>query len=314
MAQTSWPFENIDTSETQYSALFSQFQETGVAGASDQTSTLEVTTTTGLGLSLAAGFAIIRGFAYENTTPVALTVDAASPQNRIDTVILRLDPIANSITALVKKGTPDASPSAPALTQVAGGVWEMALYNVSITTGTTALGPANLTDRRQFLGGRVGYWTTGARPTNPRTSQLGYNYTLGKFEYWTGTAWDTTLPIDITIANGSITDAMLAVPGGRYKQTTVNASTSISVGPSDLGRLIYTSAATAVTITIQSGMVSGDRIDIFQNGAGQITFAAGAGVNLASRGARLKTAGQYAGATVLCLGGNEYRLIGDLVA
>lgn len=323
MAQNSWPFENIDTSETQYSQLFSEFQDNGVAGNPATVGALAVGTSTGLGLTVAAGFAIVRGFAYENTSTVNLTPDPASSQPRIDTVVLRLDPTANTITAALKKGTPGASPAQPALTQTPGGIWEMPLADFYILAEATSLGPEQLVDRRQFLGATVGLWSSNSRPASPDLGRIGYNVTISKFEWWNGSAWSAALPFDLTIADGTITNAMLAgsigddklvTPPGRYRSVATNGASSFTVSNNERGRLVVTSNGTSVTITVNTGLVAGDRIDFIQEGAGQITFAAGAGVTLQSNGGRLKTKGQYSAATVVAIGDNNLRLIGDLVA
>ena len=324
MAQTSWPFENIDTSESQYSALFSYFQDNGVAGDASGASTLNVTTTTGLGLSVAAGFAVIRGFAYQNTSAVALTVDTANSQPRVDTVVLRLDPSANTIVAAVKKGTAAASPSAPALTQIAGGVWEMPLADVYLSANATSLSPGDLVDRRGFLGARVGLWSPESRPDAPRLGQFGYNTTFGKFEMWDGSAWTFSLPMDVTLADGSVTNAKLAgsiadsklvTPPGKYVSVGNQPSaTAFSVSNGDRGRLIVTGNSVGVTITINSGLAAGERIDFIQDGTGQITFAAGSGVTISSKNGYLKSSGQYAAVTAVAVGLNNIRLVGDLTA
>lgn len=211
MAQNSFPFENADTTETQYSQLFSELQDTGVAGDTFANAGIAVSVGTGMGLVVSAGFAMIRGFAYENTDNLTLTVDAADLANpRIDTVVLRLDPSANGITAVIKKGTPAATPAAPALTQIAGAVWEMPLADILVPTSSTALSGANLTDRRTFLGSRVGLWRTATRPANVDHGTFGLNITTGKFEWYDAqaTAWTSTIPFDL--ADGSVTAAKLA--------------------------------------------------------------------------------------------------------
>lgn len=211
MAQNSFPFENADTTETQYSKLFNELQDTGVAGDTIANAGIAVSVGTGMGLVVSAGFAIIRGFAYENTDNLPLTVDAADLANpRIDTVVLRLDPTANSIVAAIKKGTPAASPSAPALTQLAGAVWEMPLADILVPTSSTALVGGNLTDRRSFLGSRVGYWRTATRPVGIDHGTFGFNVTTGKFEWYDAqtTSWSSVLPVDL--ADGSVTAAKLA--------------------------------------------------------------------------------------------------------
>ncbi|CAB4152360.1 hypothetical protein UFOVP609_5 [uncultured Caudovirales phage] len=324
MAQISFPFENVDTSETQYSALFSYFQDNAIAGDPVTAGTLDVQLTTGLGVKVTSGFAIIRGFAYQNTSDVALTLDTANAQPRIDTVILRLDPSVNSIVAAVKKGTAAASPSAPALTQTPGGIWEMPLDDILVPASATSLSPGNIiADRRMFLGSQVGVWWNESRPTAPAEGRIGFNTSLNKFEYWTGSAWSTSLPIDITLGTGSVTNDMLAgsiaddklvTPPGRYRSVSASAATAFTVSNNERGRLVTTSSSSAVTITVNTGLVAGDRIDFIQEGTGQITFVAGSGVTLLSSGSKFKTKGQYSAVTVVAVALNTLRLIGDTVA
>jgi hypothetical protein len=93
--------------------------------------------------------------------------------------------------------------------------------------------------------------------------------------------------------------------------TVSNKTANYTTVAGDAGNTIN-STSTAITITISNTLTAAQRIDFVQTGAGQITFAAGAGVTLNSKGAKLKTAGQYSGATVLCLASGSYLLVGDL--
>lgn len=318
MAQNSFPFENNDTTETQYSQLFSELQDTGVAGDTFDNAGIVVSVGSGMDLAVSAGFAIVRGFAYENTTSLTLTADAATAQPRIDTVILRLDPGANSIVAAIKKGTAAASPSAPALTQVAGAVWEMPLADILIPASATALDPANLTDRRAFLGSRVGLWRTSARPANADHGTFGFNLTTSKFEWYdsNANAWSSSIPIDVSIADGSITDAKLAVPPRRYSNVVVQPG-SKTIVPSDAGTLIQVQTATGgATITINADSLTGlgDRVDFIQEGSGNITFAPAAGVIVYSVDDKKKTNKWFSAATLIRANSGQYRLIGDLIA
>jgi formylmethanofuran dehydrogenase subunit A len=89
-------------------------------------------------------------------------------------------------------------------------------------------------------------------------------------------------------------------------------SANYSIVAADLGTTIR-STSTAITITIDDVLTQqGDRIDFIQAGAGQITFAAGSGVTLSSADANLKTAKQFAGASVVFGGSGVYYLIGNL--
>lgn len=314
MAQTSWPFESIDTTETQYSTLFKRFQDNGVVGDPSSPEAISAAPTTGMNLAVTDGFAFVRGFAYQNTDNVVLTCDAATSQPRIDTVILRLDPAANSILAAVKKGTPGASPVPPALEQTSEGVYEMPLYNVLVPASSTSLDPVNFSDRREFLGYQVGVWFDDSRPAGQHRGRMGFNLTSAKFEWWTGTEWSNAIPIDVALADNSVADSKLVTRPGSYRSLTANGTTAFSVGSANAGHLVTTTSASAVTITVNTGLGARERIDFIQDGAGQISFTPGAGVTLQSPSNKRKTKERYSAATLVSLDGTNYRLIGDLVA
>lgn len=190
MAQTSWPFENVDTSETQYSQLFRQLQDTGVIGVPGD-NTLKVSgDNSGLQVRISAGQAIVRGFMYDSTAQETVTITSAGTNTRIDAIVLELDPTANSILLKAVTGTAVASsPVAPTLTQSSTGIFQLLLGYVTIPNNTTSITSGMVSDNRTFTGNRVGEWTTATRPANPFTSQMGYNFTLGYHEYYTGTTW-----------------------------------------------------------------------------------------------------------------------------
>jgi hypothetical protein len=85
----------------------------------------------------------------------------------------------------------------------------------------------------------------------------------------------------------------------------------------DVGKLITASNAAAIALTIPPSVFAvGDQINIMQGtgGSGVVTITAGAGVTLNSNGTKLKTNGQYAVATVLCIASNTFVVLGNLVA
>jgi hypothetical protein len=96
--------------------------------------------------------------------------------------------------------------------------------------------------------------------------------------------------------------------------TTVvsDKSSSYSITSSDRGSLIR-STGEAITITINDVLSIGDNISFAQYGSGQITFGAGPGVSLNSKGAKFKTSEQYAAASVFCTASGQYWLVGSLI-
>jgi hypothetical protein len=198
MAELSWPFENQDTTETQYSELFKRLQNDGVAG-DPATNLLRVTgDSTGMNVKVAAGFAIVRGHIYQNTEQITLTITPAAAQSRIDLVVLELDPTGNAILAKVIDGTPSTTPAAPTLTQTNDSIYQLAIASVAVGSNVTTISSANVTDARPFIGAQWGVWTTATRPTTTRVGLAGYNTTTGQPEFWNGTAWTVFAPAEIS--------------------------------------------------------------------------------------------------------------------
>ena len=155
MAQSSWPFENIDTSETQFSQWARNIGEGVKTGSLNE---LEVfADSTGMQVKVKSGQAMIRGHYYQNTAEVTLTVTAADLSNpRIDTVLIELDPSANTIVLRVVAGTPGASPTPTALVQTDSGVYQFKLAEVLVATGAITIIAGAVTDGRTYLGAFTG--------------------------------------------------------------------------------------------------------------------------------------------------------------
>ena len=191
MAEQSFPFENIDTTESQFSEWATNFQETGVQGSPTGTELGITVTGSDLNLTIAAGQAFIRGHYYINTSDLVLPVTSAGVNTRIDIVVVELDPEANTIvTKIVSGEAVSADPVAPTLTQSATGIYQLPIATLTIPTSTVVITAGMLVDTRTFMGNRIGIWTTATRPTDPTDYQtIGYNTTIGSHESWNGTAW-----------------------------------------------------------------------------------------------------------------------------
>ena len=191
MAQSSWPFESVDTTETQYSQVARIWAgDSGVNGLPGGTELQPYADATGLNVKVRVGQANVRGHYYSSTAVETLTITTADPTNpRIDIVVLELDPALNSILLKVVAGTPAVSPVAPTVVQTDAGVYQLLLGQVSVTAGLTTIASGNVTDKRTFMTNRVGIWTTALRPTSPQVGKMGWNTTLGKMEFWDGSAW-----------------------------------------------------------------------------------------------------------------------------
>jgi hypothetical protein len=190
MAVSSYPFENADTTETQYSALLRELQETGVCDSANGTG-LKVAVGTGLQVTIQPGSALLRGFQMTSDAVSTQTIAAASASTRIDLVVVRLDPTANTITPAVLTGTPGAGvPPTPASSLTS--TFEMPLATVTVATS----GALTVADVRPFVGMRVRVWSNATRPAANavRVGQLGFNTDTLAYESSNGTTWSALLP------------------------------------------------------------------------------------------------------------------------
>ena len=158
--------------------------------------------------------------------------------------------------------------------------------------------PLNASELNNYLMNQavISFATATARDaalTTPVEGQLVWLEDSNKYVYYSGSAWADLLPSST--------------------QTVSDKSANYTIVAADNGAMIR-STGSAITITIANVLSPGQKIDFFQAGSGQITFAAGSGVTLNSKSGNLKTSAQYVGATVQCMASGVYALIGDLGA
>lgn len=86
----------------------------------------------------------------------------------------------------------------------------------------------------------------------------------------------------------------------------------------DSAKIVSMNNASANTLTIPPNSSvaypTGTQILIYQKGAGQTTIAAGSGVTIRSQGTKLKLTGQYAVASLIKIGTDEWILAGNVAA
>jgi hypothetical protein len=215
---TSYPFELQDVSESQFSRFFRELQDSGVVGEVGNGGFTVSSDGSGLDVQIDLGFGIVRGHAIDSDAVESRTLATADGTNpRIDLVVLRLDPVANGITIEVVTGSPATTPVAPNLTQTETGIYEIALAQVRVAAGSLNIAAGDITDRRIYLGQRVGNWTTATRPSGPQRARLGYNSNTLSWEFWNGTTWEPlagkktariphtfTISGDVRVASGDV--------------------------------------------------------------------------------------------------------------
>jgi hypothetical protein len=92
--------------------------------------------------------------------------------------------------------------------------------------------------------------------------------------------------------------------------------TTYTLVASDSAKLVTTSNASAVTVTIPpSVFTTGNQINVQSIGVGLTSFAAGAGVTITSTGATAAAPilrARYSACTIICTGSNTFTVVGDL--
>ena len=126
-----------------------------------------------------------------------------------------------------------------------------------------------------------------------------------------------TGPTGPTGATGSAgTTGATGASGTNLAGFNAQTGTTYTLAIGDKDKIVTASNASAITITVPPSVFSAnDIINVQQIGAGQVTFAQGAGVTITSNGASSsapKLRVQYSGCSVICTASNTFTIIGDL--
>jgi hypothetical protein len=109
---------------------------------------LQVVAGSGMQVTVKAGKAWINGYFYNNTSDLSLTLATADGVlNRIDRIVVRWDLTNRVISVKAKSSSYSASPTAPAVERDAD-IYELAIADVYVGAGVTAITQSNITDRR----------------------------------------------------------------------------------------------------------------------------------------------------------------------
>lgn len=104
--------------------------------------------------------------------------------------------------------------------------------------------------------------------------------------------------------------------GGGIAAINAQTGTTYTLVAGDLNDLVTLNNASAITLTVPPSVFSAnDVINISQIGAGQVTFAQGAGVTINSTGATAtapKLRVRWSSASVICTASNTFLVVGDI--
>ena len=130
----------------------------------------------------------------------------------------------------------------------------------------------------------------------------------------TSTDLVTDLPADFAVFGDAVDSSVAAYT----IKIALNAQTgtTYTLVAGDLGKLVTTSNASAVTVTIPPSIfVAGNSINVQSIGVGLTSFAAGAGVTITSTGATSAAPvlrARYSACTIICTASNTFTVVGDL--
>lgn len=154
----------------------------------------------------------------------------------------------------------------------------------------------------------------------PVPGMASYRLDSNVTEMYNGSTWVSANSLGGSVPGSLVTGTVAGVinTANVVNAYTSSTATAYTYQASDHGNTIRFTASSNVVTTLgtATALVAGQRIDVLRDGAGTVTIAAGSGVTLAGAGSAgtAYTLPQYDAASILCVGTNDYRIIGNITA
>jgi hypothetical protein len=287
-----------------------------------KSTSLAVTPNSPVGMSVivASGWAAIVGttqsnmgtYVGYNDAPTVVAITTANPTNpRIDLLCMTVNDAyytgaQNNVVFQVVVGTPASSPVVPSTPANS-----IALAEIDVAAGALSITSGDITDLRVLVTTNIP--ESGDITAVTAGTGLSGGGTTGAVTLSINTAVTADLTTAQTLTNKTLTSPLINV--GINAQTGTTYTTVLA----DNGKLVTQSNASAITTTIPpNSSVAypvGAQLNFAQYGAGQVTFAQGAGVTIVSTGATAsapKLRAQYSTATAIQTSADNWIVVGDI--
>ena len=198
-------------------------------------------------------------------------------------------------------GIGTATPNASAKLEIAATDKGLLIPRMTSTQRGNITSPANGLLIYQ-TDGVVGFYVNTGTPASPTWTRINID--------WVRTGNDIAYTAGNVSTTGTLTggNSSTSSISGFGANINTQSGTTYTIDATDNGKVIQTTGASAITITIPTGLPTGFNCTIVQMGVGQITFS---GTYL-NRTGFTKSASQYSVMSILNLGTNNYIVTGEM--
>ena len=281
--------------------------ETTLQNAISSSGATSMVVSSGTGSALMGGVTLAAGNVDQFT--VALDVDTQNEE------IVFITAVSSDTFTIVRgqAGTSAISHTGGATVKHVLTSSDLTFYTTGVATADAAVPSAVVTAKADLLvGASSGVVDNLAVGTNNQVLTADSTQTLG-VKWATPATGDVTLTGTQTLTNKTLTDPVVT------ESVNAQTGTTYTTVLTDAKQMVTLSNASAITVTLPPNSsvayAAGSKIDFIQKGAGQVTFAQGAGVTIRSTGStaaspKLRT--QYSAATAWYEGSDVWYIVGDI--
>ena len=215
-------------------------------------------------------------------------------------VFLILFSLILSLQSYGQTGIGTTTPNASAKLEIAATDKGLLIPRLTVTQKGNISSPANGLLVYQ-TDGVVGFYVNTGTSASPVWTRINMDWlkTGNDIAFTTGNVSTTG-----TLTGGNSSTSSLS----GFTANVASISANYSITASDNGKVIQTTGASAITITIPTGLPTGFNCTVVQMGAGQVTFSG----TILNRTGFTKTASQYSVVSILHLGSNSILVTGEM--